>query len=218
MLEFVSEGGHENTPLLTLTGGFLYDSKLDLAVTAQQVLSMAFAEAQQARGALHDFSTDITLQGDSTITLTPLTPTDGSTILRCDLRGTGDVLIEPGAQLTVSDGALVDLSGDDPNTGCADPNESVDWGLITVDGTLWVQDSTVRNTRVSVNAGDLTDSTTIYNNEINLVQYPPGWGGEFFVEGTSTIECNVIRSDGDRYLDLDPDPDSPNPNIGTRTV
>ena len=143
------------------------------------------------------------------------------TVVRTSILGTGDIRIDAGQQLTLAQGALVDLSGRDPNDPsgpCADPNASADWGTITVDGTLLVRDSTVRNTNVQVNMGDVGDGTVIYNNEINLFQNPPGWGGEFFVEGTSTIGCNTIRSDGDRYLDLDPDPSIPpgqRPAIGS---
>ena len=136
-------------------------------------------------------------------------PGDPATVIRANINGTGDILVASGQMLRVEQGATVDLSGrdpNDPNNPCADPNSFADWGTITVDGTLLVRDSTIRNTNVQVNMGDLADETIIYNNEINLLQNPPGWGGEFFVEGTSIIECNVIRSEGDRYLDLDPDP------------
>ncbi len=136
-------------------------------------------------------------------------PWHDPTVIQTTVCGVGDIIIDPGQQLNLEDGAIIDLSGrdpNDPNGPCADPNSFADWGTIYVDGTLVCRDSTIRNTNVRVNAGDLADGTTIYNNEINLLQNPPGWGGEFFVEGTSIIECNVIRSEGDRYLDLDPDP------------
>ncbi len=134
---------------------------------------------------------------------------DPPTVFRTDIFGTGDIMIEAGQKLLLEQGALIDLSGHvpgDPNGPCADPNSFADWGTILVDGILVCRGATIRNTGVQVNAGELAGGVTIRNNEINLLQDPPGWGGELFVEGSSVIECNVIRSEGDRYLDLDPDP------------
>jgi hypothetical protein len=141
---------------------------------------------------------------------------DPPSVVRCDILGTGNVWIEAGQALRI-EGAdtVVDLSGG-TGSGCADPNGSGAWGTIRVDGQLVVRDAAVRNTNVVVRSGDLGGAVHIYNNEINLLQNPPGWGGEFFVEGSARIECNVIRSDGDRYLDLDPDPWAmPRPTIGS---
>ncbi|MCG8407878.1 MAG: right-handed parallel beta-helix repeat-containing protein, partial [Phycisphaerales bacterium] len=131
------------------------------------------------------------------------------------VRGSGDIDIDPGEILLLESGALIDLSGEDDSDECLDPAESGDWGTITVGGTLIARDSTIRNTNVLVEGGELGEATQIFSNDINLIQNPPGWGGEFFVDGTAMIECNIIRSDGDRYLDLDPDPNAdPRPVIG----
>ncbi|MCG8405646.1 MAG: hypothetical protein MI923_10655, partial [Phycisphaerales bacterium] len=142
-------------------------------------------------------------------------PSSTTTLHSIAVRGTGDIDIDPGETMLLESGALIDLSGEDVSDECLDPAESANWGTITVNGALIVRDSTIRNTNVVVEGGELGDSTQIISNEINLIQNPPGWGGEFFVEGTSMIECNIIRSDGDRYLDLDPDPNAaPRPVIG----
>ena len=107
-------------------------------------------------------------------------------VIRCDVSGLGDIVIDASQQLNLEDGAVVDLSGQDPgdpNGPCVDPNSFADWGTIHVDGTLICRDSRIQNTNVEVNAGDLADGTVIYNNEITLPQNPPGWGGEFFCGG-----------------------------------
>ncbi|HKQ50427.1 MAG TPA: hypothetical protein VJZ71_20300 [Phycisphaerae bacterium] len=133
--------------------------------------------------------------------------------IRTNVVGTGEILVGAGQELLVEGGAVVDMGGASGG-GCADPAQASNWGRIEVNGQLVVRDSTIRNTNVDVLSGDLSDLTEVHNNQINLLQNPPGWGGEFYVEGTSTIECNVIYSEGDRYLDLDPDPlASPRPTI-----
>ena len=48
----------------------------------------------------------------------------------------------------------------------------------------------------------------IRNNNIGLLETTTGFGGEFFVSGNATVECNTIVSEGDRYIDLDPDPNA----------
>lgn len=129
-------------------------------------------------------------------------------VLRCDVRGLGDINIERGAQLIVENGALIDLSGG-AGTGCADPNQAAAWGTIDAVGSLILRDATIQNANVTVRLGDLENTTEIVNNEIELLQAAPGFGGELFVAGASTIRCNSILSEGDRYLDLDPDPAIP---------
>ena len=137
---------------------------------------------------------------------------DPPTVIRTNVAGLGNIVIEEGQQLFISNGARVDLSGGDPNippSDCGDPNEALNWGNIYADGTLYVQDSTIQNTNVEVRLGDLAGTNQIVRNDISMVESSAGYGGEFYVDGPSTIHCNVIRSDGDRYLDLDPDPNIP---------
>ena len=132
------------------------------------------------------------------------------TVVRIDIMGPGSIRVEPSGSLTIED-ATVNLSGivcADPNECCADPNEAYTWGGILVEGSLVLRDATLRSTNVFVAAGDIGDGSTVRNNDINLLQIPPGWGGEFFAEGSTTIACNIIRSQGDRYLDIDPDPNA----------
>ena len=128
------------------------------------------------------------------------------TVLRSDLVGLGDVLIDLGHELRIEAGAVVDLSGDIVLPGCADPNASAQWGTITVDGELFVRGGTIQNTNVTVTLADFSNSAELINNDISLLNASAGFGGQFFVEGSSVIQCNAITSDGDRYLDLDPDP------------
>ena len=146
-------------------------------------------------------------------------PGDPPTVVRSNITGTGDIRIDAGQQLWLEHGAIIDLSGGDPGAGCADPEGSADWGRITIDGALLVRDARIQNTNFSVTLANFEGAADIYNNDIDLLEASAGWGGEFFVEGNSTIECNVIRSIGDRYLDLDPDPNAnPRPFIGDNKI
>lgn len=109
--------------------------------------------------------------------------------------------------------ATVDLSPD-PNAACSLPIDSTEWGTLLVDGSLFVRDATIRRANVNVRLGNLDGATDILNNDIRLRQSAAGYGGEFFVAGAATVQCNVILSEGDRFLDLDPDPTvSPRPVV-----
>jgi len=114
---------------------------------------------------------------------------------------------------------VIDLSGQ-TGIGCADPASSVFWGTISVGGTLLVRDATIQNTNVDVTLVDIGGISDIVNNDIRLLDTSgAGFGGEFFVAGTASIQCNVITSHGDRYLDIDPDPDAiPRPTVGDNKI
>jgi parallel beta-helix repeat protein/predicted outer membrane repeat protein len=143
---------------------------------------------------------------DLEATLMPAESRFISSVVRCDIVGNGLIYIPRAKQLTLENGATIDLSGEQSTGGCADPNDSDQWGTITVEGSLVVCDATVQNTNVDVKLADFQGQNIIVNNDIHLLEASTGFGGEFFVEGASTIQCNHIVSEGDRYLDLDPDP------------
>jgi len=126
-------------------------------------------------------------------------------VLQCRVTGTGHILIDFGQRLHLDGGAAVDLSDSQPGT-CADPAQSTNWGTITCNGELVVRNADLRNTNVNVKLGDVGGATAIINNDIRMVQASAGFGGQFFVTADSTIACNVVVSEGDRYLDFDPDP------------
>ncbi len=129
------------------------------------------------------------------------------TLLQSNVKGTGNIRIDLGQSLYIERGAVIDLSGATTN-GCSDPSEAEDWGTIFVDGNLVVREATIRSTNVEVSLADFEDAVGIINNDIALLEASAGFGGEFFVEGRTVVECNSITSYGDRYLDLDPDPNA----------
>jgi len=135
-------------------------------------------------------------------------PGDLRTVIRSNISGTGDIAIDLGQELRVENGSIVDLSGY-TGSGCANPEESENWGTITVDGVLYARDATIQNTNVEVTLADFAGDIGMINNDITLLEASDGYGGEFFVEGAAFIRCNIITSHGDRYLDLDPDPSIP---------
>ncbi len=149
------------------------------------------------------------LADDVTLNIVGESAGNPATVFRTDIRGLGDIHIDLSQTLRIEDGAVVDLSGDVNTDGCADQGASRGWGSITIEGSLLVQDASIRNTNVDVRLADFEGSTDIINNDITLLEASTGFGGQFFVEGGSTIECNIIVSEGDRYLDLDPDPNIP---------
>jgi hypothetical protein len=156
----------------------------------------------------------IELAPGSVLRVNAFAPTAADSIVRSNIIGRGDIEITSFSRLMLESGATIDLSGQ-TSPACGDPSESVNWGTITVDGVLEVHDASIRNSNVDVRLADLHGATAIINNDIRLVEASAGYGGQFFVDGNATIECNVITSEGDRYLDCDPDPDAvPRPTIG----
>jgi hypothetical protein len=126
------------------------------------------------------------------------------TVIRTDVNGTGDIEIYAGQQLIIEGDAVVDLSG----SGECNP-DAYTGGLITVEGSLVVRgNASLVNSDVNVVLLDIKGAHNIQFNNIKLLEASTGFGGEFFVDGSATISCNNIISEGDRYLDLDPDPDS----------
>jgi len=208
-LEFV-----ERPPLSPTLGFILTNPRLVLART--QLLTLTLDQVLQDGGPLNNFSplAALTLAGGSRLTLEPQFPLPSATIVRTDVAGTGDITIDLGARLIVAGpGTVVDLSGQAPGGGCAETAPQ-SWGTITVNGELLVQDATVQNSNVSVTLGGIDGSSNIVNNDLTLLESSADYGGQFFVEGGATIQCNVITSYGDRYLDLDPDPDAvPRPTV-----
>jgi hypothetical protein len=149
------------------------------------------------------------LDGPNTIRLDPnglleIAGTD-ATVIRSDIEGTGDIHVALGSLLIIADEAVVDLA---------------DVGLITLDGSLVAQDqATIQNTTLLVTEAEFEGDNTIQNNDISLLEASTGYGGQFFVQDSATVQSNIIVSEGDRYLDLDPDPDSPNrPTITNKEI
>ncbi len=153
----------------------------------------------------------IDLNTNSLLTITGDAPGNPPSVIRSNITGTGNIQIDIGQELRIENGAVVDLSGTEPEAGCSNcpSSDPSGWGTITIDGSLIVRDSTVRNTNVEVTLAEFEGATGIINNDIRLVEATTGYGGQFFVSGSSTIECNTVVSEGDRYLDLDPDPSIP---------
>jgi len=206
-------------PILLPTGGYLVANNLGFVLAGNQILGLGAALA--CTNTVVAFSSPLALAGGVPLTLTPVSPPQTQTILRSRVTGTGSILIDPGAELLVEGGALVDLSGQLPGQGCADISNAAGWGGLAVSGSLVVRDSTIQNSNVNVKIGSLEGATSILNNDCRLLSsvtgtaINPAFGGEFFVSGTSVVQCNVIASDGDRYLDLDPDPNAvPRPTLG----
>jgi len=147
---------------------------------------------------------NIDLSDDTMLRVTGM-PGDQPTWIRVDMTGTGDIQIDAGQQLIIGGDAVVDLSG----SGICNPDNS-SGGRIIVEGSLVLRDSaTIQNTNVDVRLLDSEGSSTIQFNNIFLQEASAGFGGEFFVTGNSTVNCNTIISEGDRYLDLDPDAAAP---------
>ena len=110
-------------------------------------------------------------------------PDDDPTVIRTHVTGTGSIHIEPQAELRIQSGAIVDLSGGDPlnpPTECPEPGAPEQWGTITVEGVLFVQDSAIQNTNIEVRLAEFEGDT-----DITLLEAAEGFGGEFFVEGSS---------------------------------
>ncbi len=207
-----------SAPVVNPTGGFLTSNNADFLMTGTQSIAMVMGDANQDGGELLDFDTasEIIWTGDSQLTLGPVTPPQGATITRSDIRGLGTIEIEPGAKLIVGGQATLNLSGlADEVCSLQDIPGAPAGGIVSVNGSLVVQDTArIQNTNVAVNLLDLGGVNDIVHNDIRLVESTPGYGGEFFASGQSVVSCNSIVSEGDRYLDLDPDPsDGSQPSI-----
>jgi len=169
----------------------------------------------------------LTLGSGATLAIKGYGAFDGDlpTVSYADIRGTGNITIDPGQELRLVNGATIDLSGASGSSACSCP-ATLNAGTVTVNGKLIASGGRVQNTNVVVNQGDIGDGTFIVHNDISLPQTVPatastaGFGGEFFVENDSTICCNHIVSYGDRYLDIDPNPDPfvPNPVVQNNTI
>ncbi len=140
------------------------------------------------------------------------------TIVRTRVTGTGTIEIQPGQQLIVEGQACIDLRPDGVGQACVDPGGQAG-GQILIDGILLARgQSRIQNARIQLRQAEIHEDGDIQYNDIYLLD-AISTGGELFVEDTATIAYNVIRSMGDRYLDLDPDPQSTaSPNIIGNTI
>lgn len=208
----------EEPPTFAPTGGFLVANASGFILAGEQELSLDFSSALEGgQFPLSSFngSTFVSLISTSTFTQQPIELPQQTTTTYSDIRGTGNLFIDPGARLVVAGTAVLNLSGL-PDEVCATQEPgSPGGGMVTVLGQLHVQDSgRVHNTDVAVNLAEVGTESELVHNNILLSESAPGFGGEFFAADDATISCNVITSEGDRYLDLDPDPDDgESPNI-----
>ncbi len=194
-------------PAIVPTGGLLVSNTEGLVLTGGQVLSMAPTAALQDGGNVAEFfdGVIIELSASAALALEPIRPPSSETALASDVRGTGSIEIERGATLALVGDATLNLSGL-PDEFCQ-PEDAPAASQVQVDGTLIVRErAQVRSTRIGVNGVQLDDVAEIAHNDIRLLEASPGFGGQFFASDQAQVVCNVIRSQGDRYLDLDPDP------------
>ncbi|MCA9249510.1 MAG: right-handed parallel beta-helix repeat-containing protein [Phycisphaerales bacterium] len=210
-------------PKLKPLGGFLTNNNDDFLLTGSQSISALMSLSEQNGGELVDFDLNsvIAWSGVSQLTFGPIAPPQGESTVLADIRGTGDIEIEPGARLVVGGSATLNLSGlADDVCSLEDSPGAPLGGAVNVLGSLVVQDAArIQNTNVAVSLLDLQGVNDIVHNDIRLVESAPGFGGEFFASGQSVVSCNSIVSEGDRYLDLDPDPtDGAQPSIVNNRV
>jgi len=124
------------------------------------------------------------------------------TILFVDINGPGNIQVEAGQRLIVGENAIIDLHRQ-PEDRC----EGASGGQIIINGELLLQDqATIRNSTLCVNQIRIEGDSRIQYNNINLMEASTGYGGQFYVQDSASVIGNYIRSEGDRYLDLDPDP------------
>lgn len=138
------------------------------------------------------------------------------TVIRSNISGTGGILIDAGERLIIGGDAIVDLGGE----GLCNPDPFYPTGgTVIVEGSLLLEDrASLRNTHVEVKLAEFGEGSDVADNNIVLLEASTGFGGEFFVEPGTTVYCNTIVSEGDRYLDLDPDPDNRNWNISENHI
>lgn len=102
----------------------------------------------------------------------------------------GTIVVENGGELAVQDDAVVDLGPD---------------GVVHVGGLLRLTDhATLRNTRLTIKRGSFEGAPSISNNDITFVETGVPFG-QLFIEESAAVFDNVIRADGDRYLDVLPE-------------
>ncbi len=98
------------------------------------------------------------------------------------------------SQMVIAGDTLVNLAD------LTDPNLH---GTIQCNGLLRVTDNAqIINANLDVTRARFEGDVDISNSVITAEAGSPY--GQFFIEGTATIENNVIQADGDRYIDLDP--------------
>jgi internalin A len=137
------------------------------------------------------------------------------TTVRASIYGPGRIEVDPGQQLIIEGGSVVNLSSL-PGV-VADPNRD---GHIGIRGSLVVRGgATIEGANVEVTLLEVSDSNVIQYNNITLQEASTGFGGEFFVGENARIRYNNIVSEGDRYLDLDPRPeDGKHPTIENNRI
>jgi hypothetical protein len=204
-----------NDVIISDNSAFSYSNSVITDSSVSLLGGLVFADGSVQVGASWFYGPGyIDLKANSLLTITGNLPQHpfAPSVIRSNIIGTGDIRVELGQELWIEGGAIVELSGQIPqgscSGGCLDPTDN-DWGTIFVDGVLLVRGGTIRNTNVRVSLAEFEGNSDIINNDIRMVEVSTGYGGEFYVEGSSTIECNTVISEGDRYLDLDPDPDIP---------
>ncbi|MEZ6084112.1 MAG: hypothetical protein R3E58_09260 [Phycisphaerae bacterium] len=99
-------------PKLKPLGGFLTNNNDDFLLTGSQSISALMSLSEQNGGELVDFDLNsvIAWSGVSQLTFGPIAPPQGESTVLADIRGTGDIEIEPGARLVVGGSAALNLS------------------------------------------------------------------------------------------------------------
>jgi len=183
------------------SAAYLRNSKVQL----DGVLDVESGEVRVSNTWINGAGT-LELHENSTLVAGEGTTSRTSVFRGIQIKGLGNIVVMPNEQLRIESGSTIDLNGIDGVGLCNDINQAGTWGQVDVQGSLVVKNADVQNANVQVKLVGLQDSSLIELNDITLLESVEGFGGEFFVEGNSTIQCNVITSYGDRYLDMDPDP------------
>jgi hypothetical protein len=119
------------------------------------------------------------------------------TRVRCDISGPCRIEVPHMSGLFLEGDATINLHGQDAN------------GVIMCDGLLRARDQTrISDADITVTRASFEDKAVITRSRIvsnSVVEAEAGSPfGQFFIEDSVEIEGNVIRADGDRYMDLDP--------------
>ncbi|HOW71196.1 MAG TPA: right-handed parallel beta-helix repeat-containing protein [Phycisphaerae bacterium] len=137
------------------------------------------------------------------------------TEVRTAIRGSGNVLVPLGTQLVLAGETVLNLGdSDDPVGPCTSPGPPGLTGTLTATGTLILRDNArLHCCQLDVRGLRVMDASTVSHSTIHLMESSEGFGGQLLVDPLASVTCNVITSEGDRYLNLDPDPVQPRLNV-----
>ncbi|MBP7934137.1 MAG: hypothetical protein KA354_05755 [Phycisphaerae bacterium] len=137
------------------------------------------------------------------------------TEVRATIRGAGSVFVPPETQLVLAGDTVLNLGDtEDPAGPCASPGPTGTAGTLTATGTLILCDNArLHHCQLDVKSLRVLETSTVSHCTIRLIESSRGFGGELLIDPLATVSCNVITSEGDRYLNLDPDPARPRMNV-----